>query len=145
MGHSSFHLTKSSCWIEWMKQWWPSALLHPAFLSIFLTLKPSVLCTLSMSPCQLSCFSGGSVLKNPSAMQGSIPESGRTPGVGNGNLLYSYQGNPMDRGAWRLQSMGLQSQHDWATTYTHTHALSANKWTFSALYRPTYISVAKPV
>ena len=31
----------------------------------------------------------------------SIPGSGRSPGVGNGNLLkYSCLGNPMDRGAW---------------------------------------------
>ena len=32
---------------------------------------------------------------------GSIPESGRSPGEGNGNpLQYSCLGNPMDRGAW---------------------------------------------
>ena len=32
---------------------------------------------------------------------GSIPGLGRSPGEGNGNsLLYSYLGNPMDRGAW---------------------------------------------
>ena len=32
---------------------------------------------------------------------GSIPESGRSPGVGNGNpLQYSCLGNPMDTGAW---------------------------------------------
>ena len=32
---------------------------------------------------------------------GSIPGSGRSPGVGNGNpLQYSYLGNPVDRGAW---------------------------------------------
>ena len=31
---------------------------------------------------------------------GSIPGSGRSPGVGNGNpLQYSFLGNPMDRGA----------------------------------------------
>ena len=42
---------------------------------------------------------------------GSIPESGRSPGVGNGNLLqYSCLGSPMDRGAWRAASMGWQSQ-----------------------------------
>ena len=40
---------------------------------------------------------------------GSIPGWGRSPGEGNGNpLQYSYLGNPMDRGAWRLQSMGSQ-------------------------------------
>ena len=32
---------------------------------------------------------------------GSIPESGRSPGVGNGNpLQYSCLENSMDRGAW---------------------------------------------
>ena len=32
----------------------------------------------------------------------SIPGSGRSPGVGNGNpLQYSCLGNPIDRGAWR--------------------------------------------
>ena len=32
---------------------------------------------------------------------GSIPGLGRSPGVGNSNLLqYSCLGNPMDRGAW---------------------------------------------
>jgi len=33
---------------------------------------------------------------------GSVPESGRSPGGGNGSLFqYSCQENPMDRGAWR--------------------------------------------
>ena len=33
--------------------------------------------------------------------QGSIPRSGRSPGVGDGNpLQYSCLGNPTDRGAW---------------------------------------------
>ena len=33
---------------------------------------------------------------------GLIPGSGRSPRVGNGNLLqYSGLGNPMDRGAWQ--------------------------------------------
>ena len=32
---------------------------------------------------------------------GSVPELGRCPGEGNGNLLQcSWLGNPMDRGAW---------------------------------------------
>ena len=40
---------------------------------------------------------------------GSIPRSGRSPGVGNGNSLqYSCLENPMNRGAWRLQSTGSQ-------------------------------------
>ena len=45
------------------------------------------------------------MLKNLPAMwedTGSIPGLGRSPGVGNGNLLqYSCQENSMDRGAWR--------------------------------------------
>ena len=41
---------------------------------------------------------------------GSVPGSGRSPGVGNGKpLQYSYLENPMDRGAWwAIQSMRLQ-------------------------------------
>ena len=38
---------------------------------------------------------------------GSIPGWGRPGGVGSGNpLQYSCLGNPMDRGAWRLQPHG---------------------------------------
>ena len=51
-------------------------------------------------------FPGGSVVKNPPANTGdtggwgSILESGRSRGEGNGNLLqYSYLENSMDRGA----------------------------------------------
>ena len=40
---------------------------------------------------------------------GSIPRLGRSPGEENGNALqYSCLENPMDRGAWQKQSMGLQ-------------------------------------
>ena len=49
----------------------------------------------------------GSVIKNPPANaedtghMGSIPGSGRSAGVGNGNLLqYSCLESSMDRGAW---------------------------------------------
>ena len=46
-------------------------------------------------------FPGGSVVKNlfdNGEDAGSTSGSGRSPGVGNGNLLqYSYLGNPMDR------------------------------------------------
>ena len=42
---------------------------------------------------------------------GLIPGSGRSPGEGNGNPLhYSCLENPMDRGAWGVQSMGSQSR-----------------------------------
>ena len=39
---------------------------------------------------------------------GSIPESGRSPGEGNGNpLQYSSLENPMDRGAWCTTVHGM--------------------------------------
>ena len=39
---------------------------------------------------------------------GSIPASGRSPGVGNGNPLhYSCLGNPMERGAWQATVHGV--------------------------------------
>ena len=50
-------------------------------------------------------FPGGSVIKNPPANAGisgdtgSIPGLGRSPGVGNGNVLqYSCQENSMEKG-----------------------------------------------
>ena len=49
-------------------------------------------------------FPGGAVVKNPPANAGDIglmPESGKSPGEGNGKpLQYSCLGNPMDREAW---------------------------------------------
>ena len=39
---------------------------------------------------------------------GSIPGSGRYPGIGNGNpLQYSCLGNPMDRQAWWATVQGV--------------------------------------
>ena len=56
-------------------------------------------------------FPGGSVVKNPPANAGdlgSIPESGKSLGEGNGNpLQYSCLGNLMDRGAWRATVHGV--------------------------------------
>ena len=50
-------------------------------------------------------FPSDSVVKNLPANArdvGSIPGSGRCPGIGNGNLLqYSFLENSMDRGDWR--------------------------------------------
>ena len=43
----------------------------------------------------------------------SIPGSGRSPEVGNGNLLqYSCLENSMDRGAWRATVQGVAVRHD---------------------------------
>ena len=57
-------------------------------------------------------FPGGSAVKNRPANAGdagSIPESGRSPGGGNGNpLQYFCLENSMDRGAWWATVPGLQ-------------------------------------
>ena len=74
-------------------------------------------------------FLGGTMVKNPLASAedprdvGSIPGSGRSPGVGNGNpLQYSYfcLENSMDRRAWwATQSMWLQrGKHSWAQPFS---------------------------
>ena len=56
-------------------------------------------------------FPVGPVVKNPptnAGDTGSIPELGRSPGEGNGNLLqYSCLGNSMDRGAWETTVRGI--------------------------------------
>ena len=53
------------------------------------------------------------MVKNPPAnardvkVKGSIPGSGRSPGVGNGNpFQYFCLENCIDRGAWTLRSQG---------------------------------------
>ena len=59
-------------------------------------------------------FLGGAAVNNPLANAedtgdvGSVPESGRPPGVGNGSPLhYCCLENPMDRGAWRATVRGV--------------------------------------
>ena len=60
-------------------------------------------------------FPGGSAVQNLPANAGSvgsIPGLRRSPGEWNGNpLQYSCLGNPMNRGACGLQSMGSQKSH----------------------------------
>ena len=59
-------------------------------------------------------FPGGSDGKELTCSAGDpglIPESGRSPGEGNGNLLqYSYLESSMDRGAWQVTVYGVMSQ-----------------------------------
>ena len=59
------------------------------------------------------------MVKNPPASAGDardtglIPESGRSPGEGNGNpLQYSCLENPMDRGAWQATVHGGHKELD---------------------------------
>ena len=65
------------------------------------------------------------VVKNLSANAGdtrdtsSIPGSGRSPGVGNGNpLQYSCLENSIDRGNWRVTIHGTAKS---LSTHTHAH------------------------
>ena len=56
------------------------------------------------------------MVKNPPANighMGCIPESGRSPGEGNGNpLQYSCLENSMDRGAWWATVHGVAKEPD---------------------------------
>ena len=63
---------------------------------------------------------------------GSIPESGRSPGVGNGNLpQYACLEDSMDRGAWRSTARGVaksqRRRRNWAHTHT-AYVVCANVW-----------------
>ena len=51
---------------------------------------------------------------------GSVPESGRSSGIGNGNPLhYSCLGNSMDRGAWQAIVRGVAKSQTRLSTHTH--------------------------
>ena len=64
-------------------------------------------------PLQLSCWLSG---KESTCQLGNlslIPESGRSPGEGNGNpLQYSCQGNPKDRGGLWATVHGVTKESD---------------------------------
>ena len=70
------------------------------------------------------------MVQNPCAIagdagdKGSIPESGRSPGEGNGNpLQYSCLENPMYRGPWWAAVHGFTESDttDQLSTRAHTH------------------------
>ena len=51
---------------------------------------------------------------------GLIPESGRSPGVGNGNSLqYSCLENSVDRGAWRATAHRVSKSQTRLSMHTH--------------------------
>ena len=79
-------------------------------------------CWYRISGTQTLIIPGGLAVKDLSAIAtalGLIPESERFPGERNGNpFQYSWLRNPMDRGAWWLQSTGLQTVgHNLATEW----------------------------
>ena len=86
--------------------------------------------TLGLSSRFWGGFLGGSAVKNPPAMQkthtedgGFSPWGGTIPWRRKWHPLQnSCLGNPMDRGAWRVQSMGLQKSGAWLNELTTTIA-----------------------
>ena len=85
---------------------------HPLFCSPHFPGLPDTLGMEAGNLLKLLCFPGGTSGKEPTYPRrslrdaGSIPESGRSPGEGNGSpLQYFCLENPMERGAW----CGLQS------------------------------------
>ena len=98
-------------------------------------------------------FPGDAVVKNPPAnaedvgVIGSIPGSGRSPGVGNGNLLqYSCLENSMDRGMpGGLQSMGSQRvRHNRVTGHIHTHTHTHRHTHTHTLFNEAPLSLSPP-
>ena len=70
--------------------------------------------------------SGGTVAKHLPANagdKGSICELGRSLGVGNGNPLFSYLENSMDRGTWRATIHRVAESWPWLSDWTHTHTV----------------------
>ena len=85
-------------------------------------------------------FPGGSIVKNLPANAGdardtgSVTGVGRSPEVGNGNLLqYSCLENFMDRGAWRATIHGVtKSQTGLSTPHTYSQKVRGSLWIFSS-------------
>ena len=70
-------------------------------------------------------FPGGTVVQNPPANAedvSSVPGSGRSPGIGNGNALqYSCLENSMDRGAWWATVHGVAKSQTRLSDYTQVN------------------------
>ena len=98
----------------------------------------------------LKGFPGGSVVKTlpfnsgDAENVGLILGSGRPPGVGNGTpLQYSCLGNPMDRGACLLQSMGSQTVgHD--NMHARTQVIHPGCWPWQYPFHPQDYALTTP-
>ena len=111
-------------------------------LSLFLASDPTVPLALPVTPYFVPSFgkyedfpggSDGKASVYNAGDPGLIPGLGRSPGECNGNPLQYYcLENPMDRGAWWLQSMGTQRvAHDWVTSLS----VGIYDWQISAIFR----------
>ena len=77
---------------------------------------------------------------------GSIPELGRSPGVGNGNPLpHSHLENPMDRRAWPA-TVHEVAKETWLSTHTTTKWMFLNYIVFfqtiQIMYKLSHFSLA---
>jgi hypothetical protein len=71
----------------------------------------------------------------------SVPESGRFPGGGNGNLLQdSCQGNSRDRGARRVTVYGVAKSHNLATKQQQKTDYFSFLQIFTVINDPIYYS-----
>ena len=70
-------------------------------------------------------YTGGAMIKKPPANVGevgSIPGSGRSPRVGNGNSLqYSCLEDSLDRGGWQTMVHGITKCQTWLSDWPCTH------------------------
>ena len=63
---------------------------------------------------------------------GSIPESGRSPGEGNGNpLQYSCLENPIDGGAWQATVHGVAKSQTRLSDFTFNTTLCYKMYTYT--------------
>ena len=89
---------------------WVTCLLKLRFLTyeVKTTASSTVGCDMRINEAtDLSSSLVAQIIKNPPAVQET--QEGRSPGAGNGYpLQWSCLENPMDTGAWQVQSMGLQ-------------------------------------
>ena len=66
---------------------------------------------------------------------GSIPGSGRSSGVGNGNTFrYSCLGNPMDRGAWWVTVHGVAKESDTTLELNNNELLGKRQLSRNDMY-----------
>ena len=93
----------------------PEATWHSTYIYIYIHIGASqVLLVVKNSPAKAGDLrDAGSIpgSGSPGRSLCMVPESGRSPGGGKGNLFqYSCLENPMDRGAWRATACGVTTE-----------------------------------
>ena len=74
-----------------------------------------------------------------------IPESGRSPGEGNGNpLQYSCLVNPMDRGTWQPTVHGVEKSRTWLSN-KHFLIFAKRKKIFESLLLYIFFATLKKI